>query len=169
MDKRILLFFIIALLLPGSYRAQNKSEVNPLLKLDFLIGEWTGIDEGNQKSSGGSTFYFSLDSNVIIRNNYADYPAANGRPAISHKDLMVIYKAKDSIMASYYDNEGHIINYVISADSNKAVFTSVPREGEPQFRLSYVITGSTTLDCIFEIAPPGKTFFTYLTGKLKKK
>ena len=169
MNKKLLLFFSIVLLLTGSFRAQNKLEVNSLLKLNFLIGEWTGVDEVNQKSSGGSTFSFNLDSNIIIRNNYADYPAANDRPAISHKDLMVIYKAKDSIMASYYDNEGHIIKYSISVDSNKAVFTSVPVQGEPQFRLSYVIAGSTTLDCIFEIAPPGKAFFTYLTGKLKKK
>jgi hypothetical protein len=169
MEKGLLHFFIITLLLTGSFRAQSQSEVNPLLKLNFLIGEWTGVDEGNQNSDGGSTFYFNLDSNVIIRDNYANYPAADGRPAISHKDLMVIYKEKDSIKAAYYDNEGHIINYNVTADSAKAVFTSYAKPGEPQFRLSYVITGSSTLDCIFELAPPGKDFFTYLSGKLKKK
>ncbi|MDP4117262.1 MAG: hypothetical protein Q8903_14090, partial [Bacteroidota bacterium] len=99
----------------------------------------------------------------------AYYPAANGKPEISHKDFMVIYKIADSIKAIYFDNENHIINYSVVADSGKAIFTSDASPNAPQFRLTYMLTSNDKMEIVFDIAPPGKTFFTYLAGKLKRK
>src|SRR5674476_713070 len=103
----ITLFFIV---IPGIISYPQESN---LAKFKFLIGEWVGTGGGSisGKGAGSSIFKFDLDSNLIIRENYAQYPAQNDNPAYTHKDLMIIYYQSSKPKAVYFDNEKHVINY----------------------------------------------------------
>ncbi len=84
------------------------------------VGEG-GADPG--QGVGGFTFSLDLQNTVVVRKNYADYPATKDRPAFSHNDLMVIYGEGEKMRAIYFDNEQHVINYTVTIpeDSNSGV------------------------------------------------
>lgn len=140
----------------------------------FLIGAW--ISEGKPADGSGSlTLEPDLGGKILVRRNAADLPAANGRPARKHEDLMVIYKEQGGkqFRASYFDNEGHIIQYSVSplTDQKGLVFISNPAPSGPRFRLTYTRGEKDKVAIKFEIAPPGKAdgFKTYLEGTVRRK
>ena len=100
----------------------------------------------------------------------SSYPAAQGRPASAHEDLMVIYQGGGggSKRAIYFDSEGHVINYVatVSDDNRTLTFLSDPAPQAPRFRLSYTKEKDDSVRIKFEIAPPSEPggFKTYLEG-----
>jgi hypothetical protein len=147
----------------------------------FLIGEWsTGESSGapGQASKGGFTLAPDLGGQVLVRRNHAEYPPAEGRPAIVHDDLMIIYHVpsgarKFATKAFYDDNTGHAIHYNVnfSPDKKKIVFLSEPSPGAPQYRLTYEDVEPGTARVHFEIAQagnPGK-FATYVEGTVHRK
>src|SRR5262249_56071585 len=92
--------------------------------------------------------------------------AANGRPAATHEDLMVIHAdSGNGLRAAYFDSEGHVIQYAltVAADKQTVTFVSDAAAKGPRFRLSYVKQKDDTLAIKFEIAPPGNPddFKTY--------
>ena len=146
-------------------RAAVPSELEPLT---FLVGEWRASGGGEPgQGTGSATFTRGLQDRVILRTNYADYPAAEGRPASRHDDLMVIYAGpRGGIRADYYDNEGHVIHYVVQTPApRKAVFVSEAAGSEPRFRLSYELGSTGELKGEFAIAPPDspEAFRRYLS------
>jgi hypothetical protein len=142
----------------------------------FLVGEWTG-DGGGQpgKGSGQFSFGWDLQGKVLVRRNLAKYPAAQGRFAFTHEDLMVIYRADQDLRtrAIYFDSEGHVINYAaaFSGDKGTLTFLSDAAPSSPRFRLSYTKGADDSLRIKFEIAPPGKPdgFKTYLEGSAHRQ
>jgi hypothetical protein len=146
---------------------------DPWKPLEFLIGEWTAgqsAGQPGQASAGGFTFSFDLDRKILVRKNFAEYPAANGRPAFRHEDLMVVY-AGDPLKATYWDNEGHVIQYKVNAVAGGVQFVSDPSDKEPRYRLTYKKTGDRTADLSFDIAPPGQAdaFKPYVSASIVKK
>lgn len=146
---------------------------DPYSALRFLMGEW--VADG-PASAGSGHFEFTPDvqGNVVVRRNHADYPAANGRPASTHDDLLVIYREGTPAVtrAIYFDNEGHVIRYAVESGSPDAVtFVSEVAAGTPRFRLSYAKLADGRLSGKFEIAPPGKPeeFKPYLEWTAKWK
>src|SRR5438067_2074282 len=84
---------------------------SPWMPLQFLAGEWVGEGTGSPgQGTGGFTFKLDLQDKVMVRTNFAKYPATNGRPAATHEDLMVIYtEAPDQrLRAIYFDSENHV-------------------------------------------------------------
>jgi hypothetical protein len=141
----------------------------------FLIGEWIGEGSG-QPGQGGGSFTFSLDvqKQIIVRRSHTDFPAAEGRPASAHDDLMIIYK-KPGLpeKAIYFDNEGNIIEYVASLadDGNSVTFLSSWDFSAPIYRLTYTKAGAGALAVKFEMAAAGSPsdFKPYLEGRARKK
>jgi hypothetical protein len=142
----------------------------------FLLGEWGGEGVGEPgKGSGRFSFVLDLQEKVLVRRNRAEYPAAQGRPAFSHEDLMVIYRADRGgpSRAIYFDSEGHVINYTASFSNDKRTLTflsdAVPPA--PRFRLSYTKGADDSMGIKFEIAPPGtpEVFKTYLEGNARRQ
>jgi len=131
----------------------------------FLIGQWTGEGSGQP---GASTGAFSvtpdLQGTVLVRRSFADYPAAGGKPASRHDDLMVVYHGETAgeLRAIYFDSEGHAIRYSATASAAGVVFVSEGKPDEMRYRLTYTPTGKDTLKLLFEIAAPGKDFSRYL-------
>jgi hypothetical protein len=120
-----------------------------------LIGEWEADAAGPGGATGSFVLALELEGRVLVRKNHADYPKTSERPASRHEDLMVIYREGDATKAAYWDNEGHVIRYVATADKGKSFsFVSEPAAGQPRFRLSYALTSPKALSLRFEIAPP---------------
>lgn len=144
--------------------------------LNFLLGDWVGEGSGQPgQGSGGSSFSLDLQKRVMVRKNWAQYPATKDRPAFLHEDLMITYRdsEKEPFKAIYFDNEGHVVHYVIqvSAGENSIQFLSEASPGSPGYRLTYFKTGPNRMNVKFEIAPPGKpdSFSTYITAEIRRK
>ena len=140
----------------------------------FLIGEWIGEGGGDPgQAAGGFTFSLDLQNTILVRKNYADYPATKDRPAFSHNDLMVVYREGDKFRAIYFDNEQHVINYTVSfsGDSSAVIFVSDVMAGAPRFRLTNTIQGTDSMKIAFEFAPPGQpeTFKRYIDAAAHRK
>lgn len=139
----------------------------------FWMGEW--VAEGDPAQGSG---YYSLlpdlQGRVLVRKNHAEYAATKDRPAVVHDDLMVIYGGADAAQkATYWDNEGHLIDYAVSLtpDGNSVIFVSAPDAKAPRYRLIYSKLDQDSVRVTFEIAPPGKpeAFSQYLEGKARRK
>ena len=157
---------LMVILSSSAPHAQHASRLEPLR---FLLGEWQGI--GDQAgATGGFTFSSTVQDHVIVRTNYSDTPATAGSPASRHDDLMVIYLEGEAVKADYFDNEGHVIRYVVQPRSGGVVFVSETRPGEPRYRLTYTRADDTTITGSFEVAPPGQpdAFASYLTWRARK-
>jgi hypothetical protein len=142
---------------------------DPWARLRFLLGEWRGEGEGDPGAgTGGSTFALELDGKILVRHNRADYPATATRPAMQHRDLLVVWPGDaDSLLhASYFDNEGHVIQYDVLAPGGRAVLES--GGAGPRFRLTYEARPDGGLVTEFFTAPPGGGFTRYLTGTLRR-
>ena len=167
-------FLCVSMAAAGS--AWGSAADDPWKPYEFLVGQWTGDGGGEPgKGSGEFSFAWDLQKKVLVRRNRADFPAAAGRPAVSHEDLMVIYRREDGGpgKAIYFDSEGHVINYAasISDDKRTLTFLSEAAATVPRFRLTYTKEKEDTVHIKFEIAPPGKPddFKTYLEGGAHRK
>jgi hypothetical protein len=140
----------------------------------YLVGDWLGEGGGRPgQGTGRFSFRWDLQKRVLVRRNIAEYPAAQGRPATVHEDLMVIHPGEGGAMkAVYFDSEGHVIHYAIEAaqDGRTLVFTSAPSTTAPRFRLTYTKGQGDDVLIKFEMTPPGKPdgFRTYLDGKARR-
>jgi hypothetical protein len=164
----------LGLLLAAGPVAGRAAEPDRWAELRFLIGDWTGEDKGGQ-GSGEFSLAADLEGKVLVRRGKADLPAAGQRPAGHHEDLMVIHRdgTDGPIEAVYFDNEGHVIHYSVTAskDGQTVTFISEAAASEPRFRLTYKKEKEDSVVVKFEIAPPGKPdgFQTYLEGTARRK
>jgi len=145
--------------------------VKPLEPLRFLLGAWESPAPAPAEASGGFAFESRLQGRVIVRTNHADYPAAGGRPASRHEDLMVVHASEEGdVGADYYDSEGHVIRYTAETGPGRLTLTSAASERGPRFRLSYALDASGALSGRFEIAAPGKpdAFAPYLAWTARR-
>jgi len=139
--------------------------------LQFLIGKWTGEGTG-QPGAGAGAFSLTpdLQGQILVRKNYAEYPAANGRPASRHDDLMVVSRDDArQLHATYWDSEGHIIQYSVNASPGGIVFVSEGAQSTPRYRLTYTADGKDRVKIKFEVAPPGKDFATYIEAAARRE
>ena len=159
-NRWVVLFLLALWLKPNPLISQVQSKAPKWDGWQFLVGKWEGKGSGAPgEGTGGFTFQFDLQNRVLLRKNYAEYPATKDRPAFRHDDLMVVYQTDDgSTRADYYDNEGHVIHYdtEISADSSSIMFISGITPGSPRYRLTYSKELNGSLGIRFEVAPPDK-------------
>jgi hypothetical protein len=154
--------------------ASGAAAPQALQVLSFLLGEWQAIGGGSPgAASGGFSFAPGLQDRVIVRTNYADYPATAGKPAFRHDDLMVLYATETGeIRADYYDSEGHVIRYAGTTSSpGQLTLVSEAAAAAPRFRLSYKLQPDGALEGRFEIAAPGEpdAFRPYLSWTSRRK
>jgi len=167
---RLTLLALLALassLYAQSLDAQSNA---PLRKLDFLLGDWTGVagEKDTPLGAGQGDFSFKpeLKQKIIVRGNNAHYDSG-----ATHDDLMVIYRDPGSAapQAIYFDAEGHVIRYNLSFPSpNRVVFESDVSQAGPRYRLTYWMDGGT-LNGRFEIAAPSSQYKTYMGWTSKRR
>ncbi|MCX6169546.1 MAG: hypothetical protein NTX65_09405 [Ignavibacteriales bacterium] len=170
--KNILKFIVVVFLFTqtSSIFSQQATKPADWTALKFLIGEWSGAPG---EATGSFTFSYDLQKRILLRKNFAEYPAQNGRPAFRHDDLMIVYFEGGENKAVYFDNEGHTINYKISfsSDSLSTIFVSDIIPSAPRFRFSYTKIENDKMKFSFDIAPPGKPeeFTKYIDGIVARK
>jgi hypothetical protein len=161
MKIKIFILPLLALFILTSVLSAQQTKNNPNWdSWNFLLSEWMGEGGGDPgKGVCGFSFFLDLQKTILIRKFFAEYPATTDKPAFRHDDLMVIYKNKDnSIRATYWDNEGHVINYTVefSTDTNSVIFLSDLSPASSRFQLTYTKQPKDAVSITFEIAPPGK-------------
>ena len=167
--KLALCFAGLLVMLAAAQQTQPDVDWKPLA---WLVGDWTAMGSGGPgQGTGDSSFQLDLQSKVLIRRSFAEYPATADKQAYRHDDLMVVYPEGKGFQAIYFDSEKHIIRYAveISSDTKTVTFVSDTAPAAPRFRLTYHKTDDTTLSGKFEIAPPEKSFATYLEWTAQKK
>ena len=152
-----------------SLQAQQPRSTNEWKDFDFLLGDWTWIGGGQPgQGKGVSTFRPELDGTVLVRKTHLDYPATKERAAFAHDDLIYVYHdpQDNSVRAIFFDGEGHVIRYALTAASggNSVEFVSDAAPGGTRCRMSYTRAGADSVTEKFEIAPAGKPndFATYV-------
>lgn len=139
--------------------------LDPWEKIQFLMGEWIGEGTGDPgHGTGEYSFVLDLDKKVLIRRNHADYPAVNGHRAFSHNDLMIVYPENESLLADYFDNDGHVIHYKVRFPA-----VDVVEFLDDQYRLTYRKLSDRKVGIKFEVKPAGKDFATYIDATATKK
>ncbi len=168
--RTLVLTIVLVLACAVQTDAQPRSQGWP--GFQFLIGEWEGEGKGTP-GEGEGTFSFlpDLQNTILIRKSHTVYPAANGRPAFAHDDLMIVYR-DTTLRAIYFDNEGHTIEYSVAldAEAKSATFTSAVVPNSPRYRLSYIALDENRVKITFAIAPPAnpEEFRTYVEGTAKR-
>jgi len=169
-------FFALLGVLMAPALAQERMVSTDWGPFKFLIGDWVGQGTGQPgEASGGFSFSFELQGRILVRRNYAEYPAAKDHPAFRHDDLMVLYADSPgpAIRAVYFDNEGHTIYYhvALNDDQKTLTFQSDPVAGQPRFQFVYHKVDEQRMTFEFNIAPPNKpdAFAKYVGGEVRKK
>ena len=166
---RIVSAFVVILAASISTCAQPES----CNGFNSLLGDWTGTGAGTPgQGTGGFSFKMDLQGHIMVRRNFAEYPAREGKPASRHHDLMVLYNdPAGGRHADYWDSEGHVIRYVVSvaADGCTITFESARSERAPAYKLTYTIHSSDEVAIAFQVAPPGKDFGAYIEASAKRK
>src|SRR5262249_59459905 len=125
----------------GTQALSAQSKSISIEDLKFLVGEWKGEGGGKpgQASAGGFSFKFELDGTVLIRRSFSEYAATSERPGFRHDDLMVVYQDGNELRATYFDSEGHKIQYSVgfSADKRTLTFISQPSQSAPRFKFVF--------------------------------
>jgi hypothetical protein len=159
-----LLFGLIALIC----HAQEKSKWD---KLSWLTGEWKGDGNGQPGKGGGTfSFDFDLEKNILVRKSHSEYTSNDSKAPKVHEDLMIIYPGPDEgqLKADYFDNEGHIINYLVTGSDKAITFISEKQANAPIFRLTYTLLDQSTVNVKFEMSPDRVNFRTYIEGNSKR-
>ncbi|MFB3828486.1 MAG: hypothetical protein ACE15B_17090 [Bryobacteraceae bacterium] len=166
---------MMVLLFAALLAAGAPQEADTWTAVQSLAGEWAGEGTGAPgEATGGFTFAADLQQRVLVRRNWAEYPATREKPAFRHEDMMVVYRDPDkTVRAMYFDNEGNVIRYRVqaSADGKRIVFLSDAVPGAPRFRLTNALTAAGRMKITFEIAPPGKPeeFKTYIEAAARRR
>jgi hypothetical protein len=134
---------------------------DPWKALAFLEGTWDAhLQAGSAGAQGNGTYTFKpeLKHHVLVRSGD---PAACKGPAsfnCEHGDVLYVYQESENqpLNAIYFDNEGHVIHYVVSTpDSTTAMFVSEASASGPQFRLVYELRDAV-MSGKFQMRMPGQ-------------
>lgn len=122
-----------------------------------LLGSWRGSDP-DRRSTGEFTLAPDLGGKILVRHNRNDSPQGH------HEDLMIVFVTPGGLRASYFDNEGHVIQYAVSSSADRIELVSDEVPGQPRFRLRYEPHGPNELAIDFAAAMPGASDFQHYTG-----
>jgi hypothetical protein len=167
MKKSVLILLISLTLGTVSGISQSRPDWG---MVNYLIGHWVGEGKGNPgQGQGYFDFTYELGDKILVRKSKTEFPASSGRPAFTHEDLMIIHTDESGkpSKATYWDNEGHMIEYGVGFSGSNLVLTSMATPGMPRFRLSYESVNEKTVNVKFEMSDPQNpdNFKVYLEGK----
>jgi len=165
-----IVFCSCSLLAQSAERTGNPDD--PWQSLRFLQGTWEAKTQGGTagaNSTGTYTFTLELKQHVLARHT-SDGEACSGPQGFNcdHHDLLYVYQESNGepLKAIYFDNEGHVIHYVVSTpEPDKAVFLSDANQAGPRFRLVYQLKDGVMYGQ-FEMQMKGQTGWNvYLAWK----
>jgi hypothetical protein len=172
--RRILLLFLTSfLLVPAAFAQDSAADLAKWKPLQFLVGNWEAKTAGSEvKSIGTYSFQPELNGTILARHGTAESCKGPKDFDCDHHDRLYVYHdatVESGMRAIYFDNEGHVIRYIVTVPSAaKVVFQSEAGPG-PQFRLTYELVNGTMLGK-FQVAAAGQTeYHSYLEWSGGKK
>src|SRR5260370_33915032 len=126
--------------------------------LQFLVGNWEAESTPNV-TVARTDFMLDLQGKALVRHNHAEYPAANGRPAYTHDDLVVVYREVKPVAtkALYLDSDGYYARYTVTSSApGQATFVSDVIPGFPRYRISYSLLPTGGLGTPIEVPLAGR-------------
>ena len=160
----------LGLLLGAPVVAPESMQPDPLARLDFMIGRWEGLVDGQPGNGTARREYTrALNSRFIRAVHRGEYPPQEKNPKGEvHEDegFFSFDKARKHLVFRQFHVEGFVNTYVEEADSSptRIVFTTEAIENIPagfRARETYLVQGSDAFEEVFEIAEPGKPFDVY--------
>lgn len=146
---------------------------DPWSGVRFLFGDWKVTRGGGtpgEAISGGFTFRLELDGHIAVRRNNSEYaPKPGEKVGVKHSDLMVVTPTASGLRATYWDNEGHVIEYGVKTTDGVVTFESDPAAPGPRFRLVYERQSEDELAITFSMAQPGGSYQTYVSGRAARR
>ncbi len=140
----------------------------------FVLGTWEaeGGGEPGRATAGGFTFAPDLDGRILVRRSFTEFPARGPRPGFRHEDLIVVeHDTQGATRATYWDNEGHRIDYDVSLaeDPRSITFQARAPLTAERARFVYWDRGPGRLEFTFDLAPPGSpSFTTHVRGTARR-
>ena len=141
---------------------------------DFVLGTWEGEGGGEpgKATAGGFTFSPDLDGRILVRRSFTEFPASGSRPGFRHEDLIIVENdSAGTTRATYWDNEGHRIDYdvTVSKEPRTITFQSRAPLAAERARFVYWDRGPGRLEFTFDLAPAGNpTFTTHVRGTARR-
>ena len=142
--------------------------------LRFMEGTWEAKTAGagaGPAVAGTYTFREELGGHVLARHSSSDTCKGPADFDCEHGDLLYVYSdaAGLPLKAIYFDNEGHVIHYDVSASAGRVVFLSDGSVPGPKFRLVYELKDAV-MSGKFQMQMPGQTEWkSYLEWSGAKK
>jgi hypothetical protein len=130
----------------------------------FLLGSWEAKTQGGSAGAAGSgtyTFRLELKGHVLARHSAAAGCTGPADFDCEHGDLLYLYQdaAGEPLKAIYFDNEGHVIHYEVTAPAPKtAVLVSAASQQGSEYRLIYELKGAVMWGK-FQMRLPGQSDF----------
>ncbi len=140
---------------------------------NFVLGTWEGEGGGEPgQGTGGFTFAPELDGRILVRRSFTEFPPHEGRPAFRHDDLIIVDRdPAGAAHATYWDNEGHRIDYDVTVSGSPRTITFLTRErpGAERIRFIYWDRGPGRLEYTFDLAAPdAPAFTTHVRGTARR-
>ncbi len=80
----------------------------------------------------------------------------------------MVYPRGSGLQALYWDDQGRVIRYGVRSEAGTVIFESEPGQPGPRSRLVYARRGADVVEIASSIAPPGKEFQPYVTGRARR-
>ena len=161
--KHLKSYISLAAFVVGCLHAQTAGpqSAGPLETFHFLEGTWEAKTAAGPSAPAVSGTYFfrrELGGHVLAR--HSNTAACKGPSDFDcdHGDLLYVYSDGEGqpLKAIYFDNEGHVIHYDVSAPTpTKAVFLSSAATPGPRFQLIYELRGNI-MSGKFQMQLPGQ-------------
>jgi hypothetical protein len=104
-----------------------------------------------------------LDGHLLVRRSFTVFPPSASRPGFRHEDLIIVEQdAAGATRATYWDNEGHRIEYdvTVSKEAGTITFQSRAPLAAERARFVYWDRGPGQVEFTFDLAPAGDAAFT---------
>jgi len=135
-----------------------------------FLGKWQHISPGQSgQSSGSFSLELQLDQKILVRKSRAEFQPSANKPKEVQEDMTVVYLDDAGIpsKATYFDNQGHHINYIIRYVDNSIIFLSERVPDMPSFRLTYTMRDKL-MHTKVELSKDGMQYITYIEADSKK-
>jgi len=150
---------------------------DPWRPFAFLVGEWTGREEGSFGTGTGTRVVERILQGRYLsaRNASVFEPQPSHPEGERHEDLSILSydQGRDAYVLRQFNSEGYVNRFVLAEGApaspddelERLVFVSEASENAPpglRARLTWEIDGPDRFHETFELAPPGADFSVML-------
>ncbi len=167
----LICFLIIAMLLFG--------QGNPLERINFIIGNWSGTGSGfgNEASVIESKFQYIMDKKYIEVINDSKFEPTDKKPEGEHhidKGFISFDMIRKAIVFRQFNNEGYVNQYVLNDSLSTETILIFETENIENFmpggkaRWTIKRISDDQIETVFDVYFPGKDYTCFGINKLMK-